>query len=90
MGMHPVDFDPWRLRDQTRPLPVEGRLSPVCPADELVGTRHHPTWFRVMAGAMALLFAAATVLTTFATAGRFSLLTDAGNFGFKTGSAVQR
>ena len=82
-------FDPFRLDSQFEPLPVEQQPGAppflrlldddVTAEDELL-ERGYPTWLRVMAGAMAVLFLLHLTLAAAATAGAFSPLTSGGDW----------
>ena len=69
-------FDPYCLRPQGLPEPVDGPLPPVhlVDSDELPAK---PAWVRWVAAALAALFAAVTALSAARTLGGWSLLTDA-------------
>ncbi|MCB9759022.1 MAG: hypothetical protein H6739_04215 [Alphaproteobacteria bacterium] len=78
-----MSFDPFRLDLRTDPEPVSGDLPPPIRLVEEDDLLHHdrlPRWMRLLAGLLAIVFALSTALTSAATLGRYSLLTDAGNW----------
>jgi hypothetical protein len=74
-------YDPYRLGFRPGPEPVEGPLPPalrLVEEDDLLHLERFPTWVRFAAAGLAAGFALATILTTAATGGQYSLLTGGG------------
>ena len=73
-------YDPFRLEYRAEPDPVPGEIQPavrlVDEDDDLLHYPRFPMWVRISAAAMAFGFFVATALTTAASGGTYSLLTD--------------